>query len=110
MLRVLLAATLVGIVASQIGDVYVDISAGTVKGQSFLLPDIIPGNKTINRFHGIPYATPPVGDLRFRVYFSFLVVFCSLIGTEIILNIFNKLVPQLERYLRLRKRVTCNKI
>ena len=78
MLRALLALTLVGIVASQTGDVFVDISAGTVKGQSFLLPDFIPGEKTINRFHGIPYATPPVGDLRFRVitFISLGIVLC----------------------------------
>ena len=69
MLRLLAAVALVNLVASQTGDVYVDISSGTVKGQSFLLPDIIPGEKTINRFHGIPFATPPVGDLRFRVRF-----------------------------------------
>ena len=67
MLRALLALALLGIAASQTGDVFVDISSGTVKGQSFLLPEIIPGEKTINRFHGIPFATPPVGDLRFRV-------------------------------------------
>ena len=80
MLRALLALALVGIAASQTGDVFVDISTGTVKGQSFLLPEIIPGEKTINRFHGIPFATAPVGDLRFRVntkyHFSFCIVFC----------------------------------
>ena len=72
MLHLVLGLVLVGFAASQTGDVYVDIASGTVKGQSFLLPDIIPGEKTINRFHGIPFATPPVGDLRFRVTILFI--------------------------------------
>ena len=67
MLKLLLSLAIVGITAAQIGDVFVDISSGTVKGQSFLLPEIILGNKLIYRFHGIPYATPPVGDLRFSM-------------------------------------------
>ena len=69
MLRLLAAVALVNLVASQTGDAYLDISSVTVKGQSFLLPDIIPGEKTI---HGIPFATPPVGDRRFRVRFVVL--------------------------------------
>ncbi len=71
LLRACLTLALAQWVSGQTGDVYVDISSGTVKGQSFDLPDIIPGQKVINRFHGIPFAAPPVGELRFRVSGSF---------------------------------------
>ena len=30
---------------------FIEILAGMIKGQSFLLPDIIPGNKITYRFH-----------------------------------------------------------
>lgn len=36
---------------------------GNVIGESFLLHN----GKTVNRFHGIPYARPPVGEYRFKV-------------------------------------------
>ncbi len=44
-------------------EVIVDTEYGKVLGKSFTLHD---GN-TVNRFFGIPFAKPPVGDLRWRV-------------------------------------------
>ena len=43
--------------------VFVDSQYGRIVGESFTLHN----GKTVNRFHGIPYAKPPVGPLRFKV-------------------------------------------
>lgn len=41
----------------------VDIANGTIKGETALSV----GGKTIYQYLGVPYAQPPVGDLRFMV-------------------------------------------
>jgi len=43
-------------------DSLVETEYGWVKGKVFTLPS----GKSIKRFHGIPFAKPPVGDLRFK--------------------------------------------
>lgn len=43
--------------------VYVDTKLGTIKGTTMLSRD---GNK-FNAFLGVPYAKPPIGELRFQV-------------------------------------------
>ncbi|XP_030752243.1 venom carboxylesterase-6-like isoform X2 [Sitophilus oryzae] len=43
-------------------DVFVTISQGTLRGHILTSP----GNKTFRVFQGIPYAQPPVGNLRFQ--------------------------------------------
>ena len=54
---------------SVLGQPQVEIDSGLLSGAAVdtHYPDGNGGNITINAFHGIPYATPPVGDLRFRV-------------------------------------------
>lgn len=44
-------------------DVFVTIRNGTIRGTTLLDPN----NATMYAFLGIPYAAPPVGQLRFKV-------------------------------------------
>ena len=65
LLRMLrLVATLVAISAAvKAAVVRVDTVYGPVDGQTIALED----GTEVNSFYGIPFAKPPVGDLRWRV-------------------------------------------
>ncbi|KAL1501414.1 hypothetical protein ABEB36_006737 [Hypothenemus hampei] len=59
-LNVLLLIGFLGPLA--LGDILVATPKGTVRGRELLSP----GNRTFYGFTGIPYAKPPVGELRFQ--------------------------------------------
>ncbi|EAT34191.2 AAEL013543-PA, partial [Aedes aegypti] len=49
-------------VNGEAGDVIVQITPGKIRG----VKEVLPNGKDYFRFSGIPYAEPPVGDLRFK--------------------------------------------
>ena len=71
LLRMLrLVVTLVAILAAvKAAIVRVDTVYGPVDGQTITLED----GTEVNSFYGIPFAKPPVGDLRWRVSDDLLV-------------------------------------
>ena len=49
---------------------FVTIDQGTVKG----LKNFTPKGKKFYSYHGIPFAKPPTGDLRFKVIFYYITI------------------------------------
>ena len=59
----LLVLLLVVAVGTGAQTVDVDIDLGTIRGQEITLDD----GKVVVSFKGVPFAKPPIGDLRFAV-------------------------------------------
>ena len=63
MYRLITSISLVLAISVHGQTVDVDIDLGTIRGQEITLDD----GKVVVSFKGVPFAKPPVGDLRFAV-------------------------------------------
>lgn len=52
----------------------VNVEQGALRGKEVVLAN----GKVYHRFSGVPYAKPPVGDLRFKVNYAFLLLTLAL--------------------------------